>query len=302
MTKLSILTLGAALAHAACVPVSSARIVAGDLAESVPVLRSLDPATPLGFAPLPGTQRIFTARELVQVLKKNGLASDAGAVLPDVCAERWVVPLKRAAIEEALAVALGVADAEIELIDFSSQPVPPGQLEFRRDGLNQPPEAVPNAPVLWRGRLIYDEHRSACLWARVRISVERTAYVASENIPAGSLIASAQVRTITDREFPFVSRSLPSPELIVGKIARRNIAMGQKFTLGQLDSPPDVRRGDQVLVKVIDGLASLSLEAVAQSSGKKGDTIVVHNPSSGRNFRALISEKGEAVVASRPGA
>jgi flagella basal body P-ring formation protein FlgA len=53
---------------------------------------------------------------------------------------------------------------------------------------------------------------------------------------------------------------------------------------------------------VIDGSATLSLDTIAQSSGKKGESILVHNPSTGKNFRAVVEEKGKAITRSTPGA
>jgi flagella basal body P-ring formation protein FlgA len=64
----------------------------------------------------------------------------------------------------------------------------------------------------------------------------------------------------------------------------------------------DIFSGDQVRVSVIDGSTTLSLDAIAQSSGKRGESILVHNPSSGKNFHGVIEEKGRVTVRPSPGA
>jgi len=51
-----------------------------------------------------------------------------------------------------------------------------------------------------------------------------------------------------------------------------------------------------VHVTVVNGAATITLDAIAQSSGTKGESILVHNPSSGRTFRALIEERGRVKV------
>src|ERR1700674_2710078 len=112
------------LVHAACIAVPSPRIVAGDLRDAVPLFASLDPATPLGFAPLPGTQRILRARELALMLQRYGIAMDAGTRMQDVCVEREVRPISSADMKAALVSALGLGDADIDLIDYSGQLLP----------------------------------------------------------------------------------------------------------------------------------------------------------------------------------
>lgn len=301
MKTILILIAATPLVHAACISVSSARIVAGDLSAAVPLLRLLDPATSLGFAPLPGTQRILPARELSLVLTRNGIDIDPATAIQDLCIERLVVALTRVEMKDALVAALDIADADIDLVDFSKQPLPPGHLEFHSEDLNKPPEAAPRTPVIWRGRLVYDGQHSASVWAKVRVSVERTWFVAAENIHPNAAIRADQVGTVTGPQFPNLGPSLAWPDSIVGKVSRRGISAGQRFAPSMLADAPDVQNGGRVHVNVIEGPARLSLDAVAQSSGRKGDTILVHNPSSGRNFRAVITGKDEAVAPPSPG-
>jgi flagella basal body P-ring formation protein FlgA len=199
-------------------------------------------------------------------------------------------------MQTALTAALGIPDAQLELLEYSNQPLPPGRLEFQRAGLNQPPARAQETPVIWRGKLIYDGRHSAAVWAKVRIAVDRPVYIASEEIPAGAVIRDSQVTRTNAREFPSSGPSLDSADDIAGKIARRSIQRGQRFAAGMLDEAKDVSKGDIIQVRAIDGLATLSFEGIAESSGKKGDTILVHNSASGRNFRAVVEEKGKALV------
>jgi flagella basal body P-ring formation protein FlgA len=301
MKTTALLVACTALARAGCVAVSTDRIVAGDLAATVPLFQDLDPRTPVGFTPLPGTRRVISARELTLMAERHGLQAPADALPAGVCVERATAPLSRADLKTALVSALGVAGAELNVLDFSSEPLPPGRLEFQRSGLNQPPRDAPEAPVIWRGSLIYDGGRSATVWARVRITVERTWFVATENIPAGVLIRSQQVKQTSGRRFPRLTPSIGSAGEIIGKIALRGIQAGQPFLSSGLAGPLEVQRGDKIHVRALDGLAELSFDAIAESSGKKGAVIQVRNPSSGRNFRAVIEDKGQAVVRSFPG-
>ena len=289
-------------AHAACISVPSDRIAVRDLTDAVTLFRGLDPETPIGFAPMPGTQRILSGRELMLVARRHGVIVSPGTVIPDLCVQREAHVISPGKMKAALLAALGIADADLELIEFTSQALPQGRLEFQRRALTKPPQGAPESPVTWRGRLIYDGQHSVVVWAKVRITVERRLLVAVEDIPSGSVVRAGQIAIISGREFPFSSPSMDTSEPAIGKVARHSIPAGQRIVPGTLEEPKDVARGERVQVRVTDGLATLSFEGIAESAGKKGESILVHNPASGRNFRAVIEEKGKVVVRPSPGA
>jgi flagella basal body P-ring formation protein FlgA len=291
------------LVHAACLSVPSSKIAAGDIAGAVPLFAQLAPETPIGFAPFPGTQRVLSSRELFLIAASHGLRYPSGELAPSLCVQREVRPLSIAEVRPVLLSALGVPDVALEILEISDQPVPPGRLEFRREELNRPAKDDPQNPVTWRGQWMYDGQHSLAVWAKVRVSVSREVVVAAQDISADSVIRIEQVRTIARRQFPLVESALNPPaaiDQIAGKMARRTIAAGERIAASELAAAKDVIRGETVHVKVVDGAATVTLDAVAQSSGTKGESIIVHNPSSGKNFRALIEERGQAtVVASR---
>ena len=292
----------AASAQAGCIAVSSDRITARDLSEAVPFFASLDPATLIGFTPLPGTQRTLSSRELMLAAQRHGVSAAAGIVIPSVCAERAVHAITREEMLAALVAGLNLPAAELELLEFSNQPVPAGRLEFQRDVLSTRSGESIDTPVVWRGQLRYDAGRSVAVWAKVRISVDRTVLVAAEDIAAGSVIAARQVKEVHRRQFPASEISITSPDEIAGKIARRAIPAGAVFLASALASAKEISKGDRIEVSVIDGSAKLSLEGIAESAGSKGETILVHNPVTGRNFRARVQERGKVVLKSSPGA
>jgi len=302
MRILLLMAAMAALARAGCVEISAPQIVAGDVSRIVPLFRTLDPKTVVGSAPIPGVQRILSGHELLLFARQHDLSAGAGEVLPSVCVVRLARPISPGDLKAALLASLGVREATLELLDFSNQPVAPGQLEFPIAGLNKPPADAPEAPVIWRGRLVYDGQHSESVWAKVRIGIEGKCLVAAEPIPLGTLIRAEQVKEVTGRRFPFSAPALDSTGDVVGRVARQSVAAGQIFRASMLEKPREVNRGDHIRVKVIDGLALLSFEAVAESSGRTGDTIVVRNPSTGKSFRAVVEEKGSVRVRSSPGA
>jgi flagella basal body P-ring formation protein FlgA len=298
LAALILTTLGV---NAACVSVASDRIIARDLAGSVAIFHAIDPDVQVGFAPMPGAQRILAGRELILLAQRYGAVVSPGTIVPDLCVQREAHVISKDEMKAALLAASGIADAAVELLEFTSQALPAGRLEFQRGALNKPPPSAPDSPVIWRGRLIYDGQHSAVVWARVRITVERQIVVASEEIAARTVIRADQIRMTGGRQFPSSAPLLDSAE-VIGKVARRSIPAGQQIVAGALEETKEVTQGEKVHVRVIDGLATLSFEGIAQSAGKKGESIVVHNPASGRNFPAVVEEKGKVVVRPSTGA
>ncbi len=296
MRTAAIFVVVAGLAHAACLVVPSSNILAGDLSTAIPLFQTLDPDTIIGFAPFPGTVRVLSSRDVYLSGRRYGLAFPPGETAPSVCVERIVRHLSSEEVRAALLSALDLTGASLEVLEFSNQALPPGQLAFQRTSLNKPPENSPQAPVIWRGKLTYDDHRSLAVWAKVKISVDREIFLAKETILKGAAIRAGQVAITHIRQFPTQELSSPLPLVIIGKVARRTLPAGQPIVAEALDDPQDVLRGETVHVQAIDGGASIRFDAIAQSSGQKGETILVHNPSSGRNFRALIEGPEQVVV------
>ena len=291
----------AALADAGCVAVSSDTILARDVRDTVPFLQGLDPETTIGFAPRPGVQRVLSARELILIAQKHGYDL-SGTTVSSICVERAMRPISPDEIRAALRSAIESADVDLELIDFSREPFPPGRLEFRLANLGRPLGENPEIPVIWPGTVHFDRQSSMRVWAKVKVSIGCRLLVAAEDIPANAVVQATQIKEVRGREFPFRTSPAQSPQAIIGKITRRSIPAGQRFAPGALFEPAEILKGDTVRVTVVDGSAALSLDAIAQSSGRKGETILVHNPSTGKNFRAVVEEKGRATVRSSPGA
>ena len=286
----------ALLLPGACITVPSGQIAAKDIASAVPLFASLEPETMIGFAPLPGVQRVISARELAIFAQRHGLPLDPALTLPNVCVVRATHVLAAGEVRKALVASLRMEDARLELLDFSNQPMPSGNLEFPLPGLNKPPPDAPETPVLWKGQLVYDGQRSLAFWAKVRITVERLLVISAEQIPAGTRIEPSQIRLSRGLQFPFSGPSLDSLSQVAGRISRRTILPGQPLRPADLGEAKDVLPGDTVRARVIDGLATLSLDAVAESSGTKGDTVVVRNPATGKSFRGIVDDKGKIVV------
>jgi flagella basal body P-ring formation protein FlgA len=80
-------------------------------------------------------------------------------------------------------------------------------------------------------------------------------------------------------------------EDVVGRAARRRIATGSMIPADALEDPCEVCKGQSVTVEVRSGAARLKLDAEAATAGRRGDTVTVRNPQTGKVFRARVLGK-----------
>lgn len=61
-------------------------------------------------------------------------------------------------------------------------------------------------------------------------------------------------------------------------------------------TPRDIKAGDEVRVVVTVGAARLTLDALAETSGRAGERVMLKNRESGRRFAAIVAGPGEARI------
>ena len=282
----------AALAAAAaqCLPVLGERIRAGDMARAAPAFAGIAPELDLGSAAAAGARRTYGAAELARLARRYGLSVEAGL---EACFVRPVETLTGERVAAALRAAMPAA--RIEVLDFSRQPIPPGELRFP---LSAPPaERAGGSAPLWRGVVSAPGRDDFPVWAKARIEVSGKRAIAAEALAPGRPIERCQLR-----EEPYEGPSgLPDLSQVVGRVPRRPIAAGAAIEAEWLDSPAEVVRGERVRVEIRSGRARLLLEGEAQSSGKRGDVVGVRNPANGTILRATVVDRGRVIVAADQG-
>ncbi len=136
LLALCIFGLVAAWAAPPCAIVEGDRILASDIAPRVPLFAELDPNLVAGFAPAPGSHRIFSGGQLRAIAERSGIAADG--VIPGICFERALAMLTSERIQQAMLATLKTTTMTIHLVEFSRLPVPSGELEFPRASLKIP--------------------------------------------------------------------------------------------------------------------------------------------------------------------
>ena len=292
MRLLALLLSLSAGGQAGCVQVRSPQIRVRDLAQAVAAFNSLDPETVFGFSPVPGIRRTISGLELRRFAAAAGLQLTDS---PSICVEVPVRVLTAAEVLEAIRSSVSVTGAEVELVDYSREPVPEGVLVSEKPKCLSLPSSSNSAPLLWRGWVeSAATSRRTTVWAHVFIRTPRATLVALRPIRAGETIAADAVQSKV-RMVPLSALSgISEPASVIGKTARRLIHQGEELRPEMVSEPQVVQRGQAVDVRVGNGNFSIRLLAQAESSARAGEYVVLRNPKSGKLFRARATSSGRA--------
>jgi flagella basal body P-ring formation protein FlgA len=290
-----LIALMAAAALHPCAPVHGDRILMRDLAGVDARFSTTDPSQVAGYAPGPGATRVFWPAELINIAKRNGIATDE--VFQKICFE-WpmrqltapeIVSAIRVWAPEGAAIEIGA----IEIGEQSKFSVPFGELTVPR-----PASASPalDGTILLRGFVTFGGAQHFPTWARVRLRIKQTVVVALADIDAATEIRAEQLR-VEERECGIESAQfLSSIAQVTGKYAKRRMIAGNPVLLTALEEPKPVMRGAVVKVEVRDGGAFLAFDGRAEESGRAGETVKVRNPSSGKDFAARVTGLNRVLV------
>jgi len=275
---------------AACLPLNSDWIYGRDLAAAVPALTGLPPDLPVSYAPVPGLERVFRPPELRQLARAHRLP--VPATLGNACFAWPVVPLAAESVRQAIETTLAGRNPQIEIAGQSLAPVPKGELIFPLAGLS----AFSGHATIWKGYVRYTSTRRFSTWANVRIAIREPHLVAAAALSAGVAPAAEQIRA-EPYQGPLL-REMPLTDVsqLTGLVACRAIASGVTLLAGMFEAPKEVERGDLVTVLVENGAAHLETQGIADQAGRRGDIISVHNPRTGRPYRARIAGRGTVLV------
>jgi flagella basal body P-ring formation protein FlgA len=277
-----------ALLALTCLAVSpgSDQILLRDLAPAFPWLASAAPETPMALAPAPGVARVFRVPELRRLAARLNLPA---APDKEICVTRPVAAPDPARLLAAMRREL--PEATIEILEFSRQPVPEGEIEFPVRQLRRGA-----AGALWLGCVHYGGNRRFTIWAKVKVLIAVERVLAVGDLPSGQPIPPEQLRAQTSQEYPSSEPFARSIGEVAGKWPRVPIRAGTAIRTDLLENPREIMRGDTVRVEVRDGGAHLELEATAEGSGAYGEIISVLNPISKKRFPARVEGKGRVSV------
>jgi flagella basal body P-ring formation protein FlgA len=184
-----------------------------------------------------------------------------------------------------------VPDAKIEILEYSKQPAPEGEMAFRQSGLRSN-----GSGSIWYGVIRYAPNREFTIWAKVNVTVRQPRVIALSDLLPGKPISNGQIKFEISDVFPSQQPMAERVEDVAGRYPRAIIRAGAPVRSDALEPPKDVRQGESVSVDVISGAMRLQFTGSAESSGTIGDTITVQNPTSHKKFQAKIEAKGRVSV------
>jgi flagella basal body P-ring formation protein FlgA len=280
--------LAASILRAGCLIVEGEHIEARHLAPRAP-LGQVPPDTIFGFAPRFGARRHIFGHELAAFARRYGQTLDRA---PDVCVERPSHAYQPHELEAALRREAGDG-ASLELLDYPKQRLPIGTLVFPVSRLTQ---ISPEQPFYWRGFIRQEDGREYPIWARVRAWKTQDVVVTRQRLEQGTRIAAEHL-AVEIRKTPLRGEQpLATIDPALGREASRAIQAGEALVASRLLAAREIVRGDRVQVEANAGAARLTVEAIAETTGRRGSRVLLRNPASLRRFHAIVSGPRRAVA------
>lgn len=254
----------------------------------------------LGTSPLPGLERTITVQQIVTRLRQHGFRPEAFEIVaPAKIVVRREAHLFRAqqAVEAAVqklreTVLLGDGDqvvCDTPPRDFS---LPNSNVQVSAGE----PRGLGAGLYLVPVRVMCEGTSPVTLHVRLRVSLWREVLVARRAIHTGEAISSDMVVL---QRIAFASEDpdlFTDPAEVMGKVARRPIAIGLPVKRSAIDEPALVRRGQNVKLLVqLDG-AVIETSAVALQDGKAGARIRVQVADTRKTLLATVADAETVTV------
>lgn len=157
-----------------------------------------------------------------------------------------------------------------------------------------PPRALTSQMIV-RVRLVVDGVNTGEWNLPLRAQLWKDAMVATRPIGRGqpldsSLFDLRRVDALREKE------AIPAGSELANLTIARSVGAGAVLSWRDVTRRNLVERGDRIEVVATDGSLSISLKALAMQSGALGDTIVVRNTESRRDFSAVVTAENQARV------
>lgn len=122
----------------------------------------------------------------------------------------------------------------------------------------------------------------------VRLTVFQQVVVTQRAMPRDSVLTPDDI-SLAERDtgaldYGFLSATTDA----VGQRLRRPLAAGEAVSPGHLETPPIVKRGQQVVLQARSGGLHIQMAGVAREDGVRGQVIGVLNASSGREVEGIV--------------
>jgi len=134
------------------------------------------------------------------------------------------------------------------------------------------------------------------LYVTVTVAQVQNIVVAARPLAAGQVLGPGDLMIASEPVERYAGRQVfYDPNQLLGGDALMSLPAGTIISADDIGEPVVVKAGQTVTVTVISGSVQVSIDAVADETGRIGDTILLTNPSSGRRFTATVTANGPVV-------
>jgi flagella basal body P-ring formation protein FlgA len=131
------------------------------------------------------------------------------------------------------------------------------------------------------------------LYVTVTVTAATPVVVAARPVTAGATLTPDDLTVRPEPDsLDAGRRAYHDPAQLIGATAVMNLPAGTILDSSDIAEPVAVVAGQTVAVDVRSGVVDVSINAVADQTGRIGDTILLTNPSSGKRFTALVTAAG----------
>ncbi|MBK8475536.1 MAG: flagellar basal body P-ring formation protein FlgA [Opitutaceae bacterium] len=156
-----------------------------------------------------------------------------------------------------------------------------------------PPSLAPQLIV--RVRLV-SAQRSLGEWnLPLRVRLWADAFVARQPLPRGQFLDTA-LFDLRRTDFIHDKEAVPASTALESLSAARGLGVGAVLSWRDVVRRSLVQRGSRVEVLAGSGALTITMKGLAMQNGALGETIVVRNPESRRDFSAVVTAENQARV------
>ena len=138
-----------------------------------------------------------------------------------------------------------------------------------------------------------DNQRVRSMYMKARVEVYHPIVVAADSIRRGSRVSADQLELRTAPLSQTGGDYFLEPDMVVGMIARRDIAPGTTITSDKVEKPILIDRGDEALLIYSAGSIEISMKVRAKTRGRMGEIVAVENPTSRKTLDAIVTGPGK---------
>jgi flagella basal body P-ring formation protein FlgA len=131
------------------------------------------------------------------------------------------------------------------------------------------------------------------LFVSLTVTQSAQVVVAARPIAAGQKVGPADVELRAEDVSAYAGRQVfYTVADVLGADPVMNVPAGMILTGDAVETPVLVKAGQTITVQVRSGGAEISINAVADETGRVGDEVMFTNPATGKRFEALLTPAG----------